>query len=183
MNAVLDVVALDKEHELLAKEAEDSHSQMEDKNLAGARHSGVGTRLIIKLGQYLEENEIGAVYGADATYKLPTRDRLPDVSFISSARIPIEGEPVGGWELAPDLAVEVISPNDVYDEVVGKVAAYFAAGVQQVWLISPEYKTVTVYRSPSQAITLFEDEELTSEELLPGFRCALRDLFKQPPRR
>ncbi len=182
MNAVIDVVGVGKDYEIRAKEAEESNSPIEEKNMAGARHSGVGTRLIIKLGQYLEEHEIGAVYGPDATYKLPTRDRLPDVSFISATRIPEAGEPIGSWELAPDLAVEVISPNDVYDQVVGKVAEYFAAGVHQVWLISPEYKTITLYRSPSQAITLFEDEELVSEELLPGFRCAIRDLFKQPRR-
>lgn len=180
MSAVMDVVGVGKEYEILTQEAHEVNE--EEKNMAGARHSGVGTRLIIKLGQYLEVNEIGAVYGPDATYKLTTKDRLPDVSFIAAARIPDEGEPVGSWELAPDLAVEVISPNDVYDQVVGKVAEYFAAGVKQVWLISPEYKTVTLYRSPSQAITLFEDEELTSEEMLPGFRCAIRDLFKQPQR-
>lgn len=176
MSAVLDVVVdTDKEYETL-------NGQSEEKNMAGARHSGVGTRLIIKLGRYLEENEIGAVYGPDATFKLGRKDRLPDVSFISSARIPAGGEPVGSWEIAPDLAVEVISPNDVYDQVVGKVAEYFAAGVQQVWIITPEYKTVTIYHSPSQSIILFENEELTSEGLLPGFRCPISDLFKQPKR-
>ncbi|MFN7930090.1 MAG: Uma2 family endonuclease [Blastocatellia bacterium] len=174
MSAVLDMVVDTN------KIAEEVAGQTEEKNMAGARHSGVGTRLIIKLGRYLEENEIGAVYGADATFKLGVRDRLPDVSFISAARIPPDGEPVGSWEIAPDLAVEVISPNDVYDQVVGKVAEYFAAGVKQVWLISPEYKSVTVYHSPAQSIILFEDEELAGEDLLPGFRCAVRDLFKQP---
>lgn len=176
MNAVLDVVVDTN------KVAETTDDQAEEKNMAGARHSGVGTRLIIKLGRYLEDNEIGAVYGPDATFKLGTKDRLPDVSFISSARIPPGGEPIGSWGIAPDLAVEVISPNDVYDQVIGKVGEYFAAGVRQVWLITPEYKTVTVYHSPAQSVILFENEELTSADLLPGFRCPISDLFKQPKR-
>lgn len=172
MNAVFDVVV----------DTESLDGEPEEKNMAGARHSGVGTRLIIKLGIYLEDNEIGAVYGPDATFKLGAKDRLPDVSFISSARIPPGGEPIGSWNIAPDLAIEVISPNDVYDQVIGKVGEYFAAGVRQVWLITPEYKTVTVYHSPAQSVILFENEELTSEDLLPGFRCPISDLFKQPKR-
>jgi Uma2 family endonuclease len=110
MSAVMDVVGVGKEYEILAKDAGETPSLSEEKNMTGARHSGVGTRLIIKLGRYLEENNVGAVYGPDATYKLPTKDRLPDVSFIAAARIPEAGEPIGSWELAPDLAVEVISP-------------------------------------------------------------------------
>ena len=176
MSAVLNVIAD------TVREAAIETGQGEEKNMAGARHSGVGTRLIVKLGIYLEEHEVGAIYGPDATFKLGVRDRLPDVSFISAARIPPGGEPIGSWELAPDLAVEVISPNDVYDQVVGKVAEYFAAGVKQVWLITPEYKTITVYQSPAQSIILFENEELTCDDLLPGFRCPVSDLFKQPKR-
>lgn len=175
MNAVLDVVEIDKEQDVITDQAE-------EKDMAGARHSGIALRLGAKLLAFVEEHNLGGVYGADATFRIGKLNRLPDVSFVATARIPDEGEPVGRWEIPPDLAVEVVSPNDVYERVVGKVAEYFAAGVKQVWLITPEYKTVTVYQSPAQSIILFEDEELTSEALLPGFRCPISDLFKQPKR-
>lgn len=175
MKAILEVVDVDKEYGAI-------HYPPEERNLEEANYSGVGTRLTVKLGRYLEDHELGEVYGPDATFKLGNNHPLPAVSFISSARFPADGEPSEKGEIAPDLAVEVISQNDVYTQVVGKVADYFAAGVKQVWLITPKYKTVTVYQSPAQAITLFENEDLTSEALLPGFRCPIKDLFKQPKR-
>jgi Uma2 family endonuclease len=85
---------------------------------------------------------------------------------------------VGIWTIAPDLAVEIISPNDLIEEVEAKIHAYFAAGVRQVWLLSPQFKTVTIYTSPTHSIILPEDAELTCEELLPGFRCAVSVLFQ-----
>lgn len=152
----------------------------EEKNMAGARHSGIGVRLIVRLGSFVEEHKLGGVYGPDATFVIGKRDRLPDVSFISAKRIPPEGEPETKWNLAPDLAVEIISPNDIYSEVEDKIYEYFEAGVKQVWLISSEHKTVTIYNSPTQISVLIESDELTSEELFPGFKLKLKEIFKSP---
>jgi Uma2 family endonuclease len=82
--------------------------------------------------------------------------------------------------MAPDLAVEIISPNDLYERVISKVEEYLAAGVRQVWLISPEHKTVTIYSSPTHTTILTEADDLVSDELLPGFRCRIADLFRSP---
>jgi Uma2 family endonuclease len=152
------------------------------REMGSLRHSGVGTRLIARLCTYVEANELGAVYGADTTFVIGSNDRLPDVSFLSAARIPVDGETDKKWFLAPDLAIEVISPNDVWEQVNRKVREYFAAGVRQVWLISLEQQTVHVYDSPTRVAILTEEQDLANDELLPGFRCRIGDLFKQPAR-
>ncbi len=164
------------------KEYEIVNGQPEEKEMAGARHSRISTRLIGRLQPFVEAHGLGEVYGPDATFRIGRNQRLPDVSFVAAARIPEQGDPEGIWEIAPDLAVEVVSPNDVWEKVHGKVLEYFTAGVQQVWLISPEYKNVFVFDSPNQTKILGENDELVSEILLPGFRCAIRELFKPPQR-
>lgn len=162
------------------KQYEYVNGHVEVKEMAGARHSRIGARLLARMLLYVEENNLGAVYGPDATFTIGERQRMPDVSFVSAARIPPEGDPVGIWTIAPDLAVEVVSPNDLHEDVVEKIHEYFAACVQQVWLLSPQFKTFTIYTTPTRSMTLTEEDELTCEELLPGFRCSVRALF-QPP--
>ena len=152
----------------------------EVKEMAGAKHSGVGTRLIIEMGIYIKANNLGRIYGPDATFAIGNNERIPDISFVSASRIPPEGEPLKGWNFAPDLAVEIVSPNDLYVKVHNKIREYFAAGVKEVWLVSPEEKTVTVYSSPKEDKVLTQEDVLTSEELLPGFNCPLSEIFIDP---
>jgi Uma2 family endonuclease len=94
----------------------------------------------------------------------------------------VEGEPEGIWPMAPDLAVEIISPYDLYEKVISKLEEYLARGVRQVWLISPEHKTITIYASPTHTTILTEADDRVSEELLAGFRCRIADLFRSPSR-
>ncbi len=96
-------------------------------------------------------------------------DRLPDVSFISVDRLPAEGELLTAWAIVPDLAVEVVSPNDIYQKLMNKVFEYLDAGVKEVWLVAPESRTVTIYYSFTEVKILTERDELTCEKLLPGF--------------
>lgn len=160
------------------KQFEYVNGHVEVKEMAGARHSRIGTRLIIKLGIYLETNSIGELYGPDATFTIGGRERMPDISFVSAVRIPPEGDPVGIWKIAPDLAVEIVSPNDLLEEVEAKIRAYFAAGVRQVWQVSPQFQTITIYDSPTKSIILQSGDELTSPNLLPGFRCPVETIFQ-----
>jgi len=164
------------------KEYEIVDGQPEEKLMDGARPGGVGVRLIIRLGLHVEANKLGGVYGPDTTFKIGNNERLPDVSFVSASRIPEAGEPEGIWPIAPDLAVEIISPNDLFEKVISKVGEYFAAGVRQIWLISPEHKSVIVYHSPTQTTILSEADEITDDDLLPGFRCRVAELFQNPAR-
>lgn len=164
----------EKEYEIVA-------GQPEEKEMGGARHGGVGARLIGRLVMHVEAHRLGGIYGPDTTFQIGQNQRLPDVSFVAAARIPAEGEPEGIWPIAPDLAVEIISPNDLYEKVSSKVREYLSAGVRQVWLISSEHRTVTIYHSLTHATILLEEDELLSEEL-PGFRCRVSELFQSPAR-
>lgn len=155
------------------------NGQPEEKEMPGARHAGVAARLTIELGIYLKTNNLGGLY-SEASFIIGRNERIPDIAFVVGDRIPPEGEPVTLWPMAPDLAIEVISPNDVYLKVMSKTDDYFAAGVKQVWLVEPEYRKVSVYRSPNDVAIFTEEQELTSEDLFPGFRCRLNEIFKTP---
>ena len=171
----LTVLNPEKEYEIVA-------GQPEEKVMGGARHGGIGARLLSRLCSYVEAQRLGGVYGPDTSFQIGPNERLPDVAFVAADRIPLEGEPEGMWPFAPDLAVEILSPTDLHEKVSGKIREYFAAGVRQVWLVSPEYKTVTIYQSPTQVRMLTEEDELIGDEILPGFRCRLRELFQSPTR-
>ncbi len=145
--------------------------------MAGAKHGEIGAKVTIKLGIYLENNPIGKLYNANTTFQIGSNERMPDVAFVSADRIPAEGSPSGKWEIAPDIAIEVISPNDVWDKVNRKVRECFAAGVQQVWLMSQLEQEVMIYDSPTQIRVVTANDDLTSE-LLPGFKCRVADLFQ-----
>jgi len=162
----------DKQYEIV-------NGQPEEKEMPGANHSGVCTRLTRKLGAYIETNQLGEVY-QEASFQIGENERIPDLAFISASCIPPEGEPETKWPMAPDLAVEVISPNDLYVKVYAKAMEYLAAGVKQVWLVSPEHHTITVYRSATNITAFPGDSELVCEDLFPGFRCPLSEVFKTP---
>ena len=145
--------------------------------MAGAKHGEIGARITVELGIYLKQNPIGQLYNGNTTFQIGANERMPDVSFVSVAHIPAEGPPSGKWNIPPDLAVEVISPNDVWEKVITKVDEYFTAGVQPVWLVSQSQQQVMIYDSPTQIRVVTADQELTSEALLPGFKCRVADLF------
>jgi Uma2 family endonuclease len=146
----------------------------------GALSSWVGASLTALLFRYAAEHG-GWVFGPDASYQCfpeaPRKVRRPDVSLIRAERMNVI--PDGVITIAPDLAVEVISPNDTYYEVEAKVDEYLAAGVKLVWLISPQNRTVTIFGERRIVEHIGASDDLTAEELLPGFRCSVESLF--PP--
>ncbi len=150
----------------------------------GAVSSYVGGRLIRLLGTFCESPFLGWVFPADATYQfLPQRPNLvrkPDVSFVRAGRFPDEALPQGHIRLVPDLVVEVVSPNDTYYEVAEKLAEYRSAGIRLIWLVIPPTRTVQIRRLDGRLAEVGEEGELTGEDVVPGFRCSVRELF-QPP--
>jgi Uma2 family endonuclease len=144
---------------------------------------GIHGRTIMRLGarlqMFVEQQQLGDFYSPDTTFLIGEEDRLPDLAFISNSRLPEDRDPVGKWEIAPDLAIEVVSPTDLHRNIQTKLRDYFSAGVREVWLVEPEFKIVTVYQSPTRNVILTEDDELTST-VLPGFRCDLREIFASP---
>jgi Uma2 family endonuclease len=151
--------------------------QPEEKAMAGARHGRVVMRLGARLEMYVEQHQLGGVYSPDTSFQIGRNERLPDLAFVAAARMPSEGEPEGIWPLAPDLAIEVISPNDLWERVHSKVREYFTAGVQQVWLVSWQQRTISLYDAPNRVTILTEQDTLSSEALLPGFHCRVSEIF------
>jgi Uma2 family endonuclease len=162
------------------REYELVNGQWEVKEMGSMRHSGVGSRLLARMLMHVEAHQLGGVYGPDATFQIGRNERLPDVSFLSAARFPAGGELDEKCPVAPDLAVEVISPHEIWEKVQDKLNDYFQAGVQQVWLVALKHRQIHLYDSPTRVTILTETEELTSATLLPGFRCLIGDLFTQP---
>jgi Uma2 family endonuclease len=165
------------------REYEIVNGQPEVKEMASALHGGVTARLIVRLGGYVEANQLGGYYTPDTTFKIGKNNRLPDIGFVAAERFPEKGEPEGSWQIVPDLAIGMISPKDVWGKVNQKKREYFAAGVREVWLISLEGREAQLWTSPFTVKIVNETEELFSETLLPGFRCRLGDLFQLPVRR
>ena len=148
----------------------------------GAWAVHVASRLMILIGQFDRDQKLGWIFMSDATYQaFPNgRVRKPDLSFIRVGRLPGKRAPIGHIKVAPDLAVEVISPTDIAYDVDRKVDEYLRAGVRLVWVVNPDVRTVLVYRLDGSIIGLRESDELDGEDAVPGFRCPISDLFRSP---
>lgn len=148
---------------------------------AGGEHGLLALWIGALLLRFALEHDLGVVCGDSTSYVLyrgPDGLRIPNVSFVSKARVPDEGVPRGFWTFAPDLAVEIVSPSDRAEDVYGKVREYLDAGTCLVWVVWPRYRTVTVYASMGGVYELGPDDELDGGEVLPGFRARVSELFE-----
>ncbi len=144
----------------------------------------VASSLIADLVLYLRNNPMGRLT-TEGTYILdPVRDirRRPDAAYVSYERWPRDRPTPhkGDAPIAPDLAIEVVSPNDLYSDLRRKLRDYFQAGVRLVWVVDPQERQITVYTSPTQVRFVGEEEELDGGDVLPGFRLAVGPLFADP---
>jgi Uma2 family endonuclease len=147
---------------------------------AGHEHGRVAVRFTWRLAQHVEANNLGAVYAAETGFLLssnPDTVRAPDVAFVSRKRLEKVERKEGYWPGAPDLAVEVISPSDTYTEVEEKAIEWLEAGVLMVLALNPRKRTVTVYRSLNDIIILNEEAILDLDEIVPGFKVTVKDIF------
>jgi Uma2 family endonuclease len=150
----------------------------------GSESSWVGGRIFRLVTNFNEDQSLGWVWPADNGYQcfplFPNLVRRPDVSFIRFGRLPGERPAQGHERIAPDLAVEVISPNDLAHEIDQKIEEYLQAGVKRIWVVYPETRTVHIHRPDGSDTRLRENDELTGENILPGFRCRVGDFFPGP---
>ena len=106
--------------------------------------------------------------------------RRPDIAFVSRQRWPHRRVPDGeAWDVVPDLAVEVISVSNAHQEILTKLEEYFRAGVLLVWVIYPELQQAHVYSAPTNPRILKRTDELSGEEVIPGFRLPVATLFEE----
>ncbi|MDQ3257431.1 MAG: Uma2 family endonuclease [Acidobacteriota bacterium] len=146
----------------------------------GVTHGILCARLAAALINFVEGNDLGVVCGAETGFiveKSPDTVVGADVAFVSHERLK-QAENLNKFlPVAPDLAVEVLSPGNTVDEIDEKIALYFAAGARMVWIVSPKRRTVAVYRSPIELQIVGEDETLDGGDVLPNFRLELSKLF------
>lgn len=149
---------------------------------AGYLHGDLAARLLVLISNYADEHNLGRTFAAETGFTLarkPDTVRAPDVAFISNARLP-EPPPRGFAEMAPDLAVEVLSPDETAAEVLEKVADWLRAGVRLVWVVDPRRRNARVYRADGSESVMAEDGTLDGEDVLPGFSGSLSRVFRPP---
>jgi Uma2 family endonuclease len=147
----------------------------------GHYESHIAALLTYLLYQYLEMHPIGVLYDAEAPYVLLSDSvRKPDVSFLSFARMPGGKLPrEAACSIAPDLAIEVLSPSNTTAEMELKLKQYFASGVRLVWHIEPELRSARVFTAEDQFEDIPSDGVLLGGEVLPGFELPLAKLFEK----
>jgi Uma2 family endonuclease len=139
----------------------------------------VAARIAYRLMAHVERIGAGRVYAAETGFRIasdPDTVRAPDVAFVSAARVS-DPEPVGFFVGAPDLAVEVLSPDDRPGEVLAKVADWLNGGARMVWVIDPERRSARVFAADGSEELLAIDGVLHGSDVLPGFTCPLAAVF------
>ena len=150
--------------------------------LAGYTHGRIERRLILKLGNFVENTGLGEIFTGDTSFVIDEARRIvrePDVSFIAKDRLPPEIN--GAVPITPDFLVEIMSDHDYQNpgEFRTKLIQYQDAGVALIWVVKPREKLVEVYHLSSRApvATLTETDELSGESVIPGFTLKVRAIF------
>ena len=147
---------------------------------AGGRHGQVAHTLALFIGVHVRNRNLGRVFAAETGFVLrrdPDTVRAPDVAFVARGRLGVEETPAGFLELAPDLAVEVVSPGDSTAAIRDKVRDWLDVGTRLVWVVRPRTRTVDVHRPRRSAETLRDGDVLDGGSVLEGFAVPVRDLF------
>jgi Uma2 family endonuclease len=145
----------------------------------GGEHGYVASRIGRLLTSHVDEAD-GVVFTSEVGFLLasdPDTVRGPDVSFVAATRIPETGIPRGYWPGPPDLAIEVVSPNDRRSDVEGKALRWLEAGTRAVVVLDPPLRTATVYRSRHDIHVLADDEPLDLGDVVAGWSPRTGDLF------
>ncbi|ETW96798.1 Uma2 family endonuclease [Candidatus Entotheonella palauensis] len=157
--------------------------QATEDNMAGELHGAIATNLIVALGTFVKTHQLGRVYPADTTYILSEDDqgvqlmRLPDVSFVAASRVKTENRQ-SYYQLAPDLAIEIISPSERAVDIRAKLRDYLRAGVRQVWQVYPETQEVMVYLPDGTMQTYEMGQIIPGADVLPSLELPVEDIFE-----
>ena len=146
----------------------------------GHPHGRIAYRLGLYVGKFVLDHGLGEAFATETGFKLtsnPDTVLAADFAFVTTERFNEGKNTEGYWPGPPELAVEVLSPSDRPGKVNKKISRWFSFGTRQVWIVDPEHRTITVYRSPSDTKTFSERENLEVDDLLPGFRISLEKIF------
>lgn len=144
----------------------------------GGLHGVTCSKIVRKIGAFIDEGPGGTLACNDTgfiTDRGPDSVRGPDISYWTKERL--REVPVGYIEVPPDLIVEVLSPSNTSKQINSKLKEYFLRKVPVVWVVAPEDRTLTIYRTPEEGRLLHENAVVTSEEVLSGFSCRVSELL------
>jgi Uma2 family endonuclease len=144
-------------------------------------HAYIAGIIYAAILRFLETDDRGFAFPDSVSYVLSDETEvIPDASFISYERQPRLPQK---FMIAPDLAVEVISPSNRPRQMLNKVEQYLNAGTQLVWVVYPDEQVVDIYRlGQGETIQLHKlelDDIFDGEDVLPGFKLAVKDIFPQ----
>lgn len=156
--------------------------QLVERNMS-QESSWIAGELLRLLANHCAATAVGWAFPADAGYQCfpgdPLKVRKPDASFVRAETIGRFGMPAGYARYAPDLAIEVVSPNDTIEALSEKIEEYFSAGVRLVWVVDPLARKVSVYRPDGRGVIYSAEDELDGEGVVPGFHCRIGELFQR----
>lgn len=166
----------------LSKKYELAEGELIEIMPAGALHGVITSRLSRHLGNFVADNNLGEIMAAETGFVLGEQTfRSADAAFVSNAKFAEHGLPESFFPAAPDIAVETASPSNTSEEFLSKVDEYLSAGSRLVWVVNPKRRMIFVYR-PNDVITVLrENDVLEGENVLPGFRLPLAQLFANLP--
>jgi len=144
----------------------------------GGLHGVTCSKTNRKLGNHIDSGTGGTLACNDTgfiTDREPDSVRGPDISYWAKDRL--KEVPVGYIEIPPDMLVEVLSPSNTWIQIHDKLKEYFEKGVRLVWVIAPEDRTLTIYRTSDEGRVLHETATVTGEDVLPGFSCRVSELL------
>jgi len=148
----------------------------------GQEADSIASSLAVYLVSYSQATLPGVVNGGQCGFQIfsddPDKVRIPDAAFTRRDRLPKGRSYKGHSRVAPELAVEIISPNDLATKVRRKVRDFLDAGIPLVWVVCPESRDVAVYRADGTGALRKEGETLDGEGVLPGFSCPVAALFE-----
>jgi Uma2 family endonuclease len=147
---------------------------------AGFEHGEIMTRVIVPLGAYVQAQKPGVIVRASTGFRMKTGNtRSPDVSFVVKERLHGKRPAKKFFRGAPDLAVEIVSPYDLWIKATQKIAELFANGTRLAWVINPADQTVLVYHSVQPDRILKAGDLLDGEQVVPGFTFPVAELFAE----
>lgn len=147
---------------------------------AGHEHGEIAGNALALLWTFVKRHGLGKTYTAETGFILsrdPDTVRAPDAAFVTTERAARQKRRQGFFEGVPDLAVEVVSPDDSAEEVDNKILDYLEAGTRLLWIVKPRSKTITVYRSLTDIRVLTVSDTLEGYDVLPGFTVPVREIF------
>ena len=147
---------------------------------AGGSHGVAAANLMFMLSVHVRQHGLGRVFGDGFGYelsRLPRTVRVPDTSYVRADRLPPEGIGPGLLKLAPDLAIEVLSPSETASELEEKLDDYLVSGTPLVWIVDPVRRTVMIVSADAPVRWLREGETLEAGPVVPGFACPVSEIF------